>query len=802
MNHGKPDLAERARRVSDLVEMALECDPDQWSRLLNERCGDDAALRAEAESLLGYQDRAAEFIEHPAYQAAAHSLAAGDAGELNAGDTVGGYKILSLLGEGGMGEVYLAEDALLGRKVAIKVVKRGFGRGNLIRHFRQEERILAGLNHPNIARLYGAITMEDGTPCFVMEYVEGERLEEYCELRRLGLKERLQLFRKLCTAVSYAHQHLVIHRDLKPGNIRVTGEGEPKLLDFGIAKLIDDNAGQEPNATITLARVMTPEYASPEQVRGDPMTTASDVYSLGVILYELLTGQKPYRLAGRSPDEVSRAVAEQQPTRPSVASAANPGSPAENRKSLRGDLDNIVLMAMRKEPQRRYISVGQFSEDIRRHLESLPVLAREDTWSYRSRKFIKRHTVGVAAAVLVALTLVAGILATAWQARRAENQRARAERRFQDVRQLANSLMFELHDAIENLPGSTAARVLLVRRALEYLDSLARESGEDPSLQRELAAAYLKVGNVQGNPTNANLGDSNGALQSYQKSLAITQKLLAQANDPQTKGSLALILRKVADVEANSNRVGDGVATARRSLAIFKGLADASPADSAAQMAVAIGHLKLGDILGNPNFLNLGDQAGALQNYDATLNILVSLHARSPSDAKTRRYLGMIHERIGAMRELQEDTRGALLEYQSSAAIRVPLAAEFPNETPIVRDAAIAYEKLGNAMAASGDWEAALENRHKALEIFRNLAEADPKDFAAQRSLAISYIHLGDLFGSPEGPNLGRQAEAIAAYQRANDLLTPHADGSDPSIQSRLSEVRDRLRKLQNGQEN
>ena len=258
---------EKAQRVSEIVEGALECEAADWPSFLDRSCGDELPLRREVESLLGYREKATDFIEGPAYVNAASDLGANE-GELQSGECLGEYRIISLLGEGGMGEVYLAEDLKLSRQVAIKLVKAGFGRANLIRHFQREEKILASLTHPNIARLYGGGISNTGLPYFVMEYVEGERFDAYCESRKLKLSERLELFRKVCSAVSYAHQHLVIHRDIKPANIRVSMEGEPKLLDFGIAKLVDPQTEPLGGATMTLESVMTPEYASPEQVRG------------------------------------------------------------------------------------------------------------------------------------------------------------------------------------------------------------------------------------------------------------------------------------------------------------------------------------------------------------------------------------------------------------------------------------------------------------------------------------------------------------------------------------------------------
>jgi len=488
---------DQSQRVAEIVEAALERDGADWPSFLDESCGDDLPLRREVESLLGYQRKATDFIEEPAYQNNAESLAE-EGGELNPGELLGNYKILSLLGEGGMGEVYLAEDLNLRRQVAIKLVKAGFGRANLIRHFQREERILAALTHPNIARLYGGGVSPSGVPYFVMEYVEGERLDRYCEARKLKLPERLELFRKVCSAVSYAHQHLVIHRDIKPANIRVTTEGEPKLLDFGIAKLVDPQTEPMGEVTVTLQRVMTPEYASPEQVQGGEVTTASDIYSLGVVLYELLTGQRPYRIKGRNSDQVMRAITEQDPPRPSTAlSKQSPSSVILNPRVLRGDLDNIALMAMRKEPGRRYSSVAQFSEDIRRHVEGLPVVARKDTVGYRSAKFVRRHRVGVAAATLVAMAIIAGLIVALWEANQARAQR--------DVAQRINTFL-------QDMLGAAAPEVkgvdVKVADVLSDASSRAqRELADQPRVMADvlmtLGRTYISLGQYK--PAEANL---------------------------------------------------------------------------------------------------------------------------------------------------------------------------------------------------------------------------------------------------------------------------------------------------------
>jgi serine/threonine-protein kinase len=420
---------DRWRQVEEVVQAALDCEPEQRSALLDAACTGDEALRREVESLLA-ASRDSDFTEAPAFQDAIRLL--GNKKPL-AGRHIGPYRVTRELGQGGMGEVYLAAraDEAFEKQVAIKVIQRGLGTESMIQRFRAERQILASLDHPNITRLLDGGITEDGLQYLVMEYIEGEAIDQYCQKRNLGIAERLTLFLQVCAAVHYAHQNLIIHRDIKPSNILVTAEGVPRLLDFGIAKLLNPTA-QTNGATLTGARLMTLDYASPEQVSGQIITTASDVYSLGVVLYELLTSAKPHRLDGKTPAQVEHAICAEESAHPSEVGG----------RGLRGDLDNIVLMAMRKEPQRRYASAEQLSDDIKRHLANLPVIARADTRRYRTAKFLRRHKAGVAAAAVLVSTLTAGIVATAWQARVARLEASKAQRIntfLQDILGFANT---------------------------------------------------------------------------------------------------------------------------------------------------------------------------------------------------------------------------------------------------------------------------------------------------------------------------------------------------------------------------
>jgi non-specific serine/threonine protein kinase/serine/threonine-protein kinase len=756
-------------RVLELFSAAVELPTAQQSAFMEKVAVEQAEVFPQLASLLEL-DRQAEahsFLASSALQVEATRMAQVDFGS-RVGSRIGPYQILELIGAGGMGAIYLAErdDDQYRRRVAIKIIKRGMDTDYVLRRFGNERQILANLNHPNIARLYTGGATDDGLPYFVMEFIEGSPLIEYADRNRLTVNQRLELFRKVCAAVQYAHQNLVVHRDLKPTNILVTPDGEPKLLDFGIAKFLDSAM----DTTVMEFRALTPEYASPEQVRGEPITTASDVYSLGVLLFELLTGRRPYRITRRTPAEITKAVCEQEPLKPSaVVSSQWPvisddnGQPiaadkpiqnskfkVQNSRSLRGDLDNIALMALRKEPARRYASVAAFSEDIQRYLEGRPVSARKDTAWYRTSKFVGRHRLAVAAALIILMTLLGGVVATTWQAQAATIERARAERRFQDVRKLANSFMFEFHDAIKDLPGALNARQLVVKRALEYLDSLAQEANSDRALQSELAQAYDKVGSLT--------FDVGQTIESHRKAMLLNEALVkADPQNAEYRKQLSESYNYMSDAMKISGHSSEAIDFAKKSLAIFEWLAIEHPANQNIKALVADRNLTLGIALADA-----GDLQRALESDRAAMTIQQELVSDDPQSPARLADLSDMQSHLSNALAEEGDFARALEYHSKSFAIARDLFQADSTSARYRRSMWAAYLRTARLQLKTGDKPAAVENCQRAGQLLEQLASADPKDTGHRVGIAVTYQIYGDALAA-----VSQTKAAESDYQRA-----------------------------------
>ena len=728
---------ERWQLVKATLADTLEQDTANRADFLRAICAEDTALAREVESLL--EQPADEF---DTCAARVGLMSDQPVLEENAGRRLGAYELVRELGRGGMGAVWLARraDEQFEKLVAIKLLKRGTDTDEVLRRFRAERQILAHLDHPNISRLLDAGMTDDGLPYFVMEYVDGRRLTDFAREEHLPLRERLQLFLKICAAVQFAHQNLVVHRDLKPGNILVTAEGEPKLLDFGVARLLapGDDAWQ---MTAAGQERFTPGYASPEQVRGEAITTVSDVYSLGALLYEMLTGAPPHRFSSKTPTatQIAKAVCEEEPMRPSIA-AAEP----DLRRSLRGDLDTILLRALAKVPVRRYRGAGQMGDDLRRYLENRPVRARPDSFVYRSGKFLRRNRTATAAAALMLLSLVGGVIATARQAHIANRERARAERRFNDVRRIANSFMFEFHNAIADLPGALAARQLLTRRAVEYLDSLAQEAGDDLSLRSELALAYDKIGSLT--------FDLAQAKRAHEKALAINEALVRAApKNAAYRIQLSESYETLSDVMKIAGHSRAAIDHARKSLAVMQSLPHADPAE------VAERHVSLAIALANA-----GDFRGASQSAHTAREIQEKLLAQNPAKKETQRELEPLLALLADTSADAGDSAQALAFAKEALHTAEGLLANETANSRYRRDVWATHFRLGRLLLAAGDAAGALEHFRHALEFMEKLAAADPKDTGHRRWLALNYSAMGAAEAA-----LGQTTEALAEQEKA-----------------------------------
>lgn len=696
--------SERWKAVEELFHRTLEIPETERTAFLEAHSGGDTEMIREVRSLID-SDVAASTGSFAA-AAVKKALVSFHKVETDAsapGRKIGPYRLLHELGRGGMGTVYLAtrDDDTFKKSVAIKLVRRGMDTDFILARFRRERQILASLEHPNIARLIDGGATDDGLPYLVMEYVKGVSICEYAIKHALAVDQRLRIFLQICDAVAYAHRNFIVHRDLKPSNILVDENGVPKLLDFGISKLLvyDGTAITE---TITQdVRMLTPDYASPEQVRGEPITAAADVYSLGAVLYELLTGVKPHRIDGPTPQAVERAICEIDVQKPSEAVRA--AGDAILARRLEGDIDNIVMLAMRKETQRRYPSVQDLAADIRAHLEYHPVSARPDDLVYRSKKYLRRNWGPLAAVTAVILVLLIGVLMARREARIARTH-------FDQVRRLANTFVTTVHDEIRDLPGSTRARSMIVKTGLEYLETLAANAHGDIDLQRELGAGYRRIGDVQGSVMEANLGDTKGALESYTKALKLLENVARERPG-------ALDVRK--DILNIYRRVGD-----------------------------IYGYTKSND--------------AALRAYAHARAVGEPLLAQRPDDLGLVRSVAELYQAQALSLRLGEDLNGALDASNRATELYRQVAAKRPDDFLVRREVASAVSAAGMALGRLGRREDALRSFTEAVGELEWLVARNPQNASSRRGLMLAYSHVGDTLSEP---GVATPAEAPAALQ-------------------------------------
>ncbi len=678
---------ERWKQVEAIFERALELADGERDEFIHGACGDDHELRDEVASLIR-SDVDARAHLHEAVAAEIGHLS-NELAPTKVGQRVGPYLILELVAEGGMGEVFLAQrsDAEFERRVAIKFLQRGSYGADSIARLRDERQILATLDHPNIVRLIDGGTTDEGLPYLVMDYIEGVPLTRYARDHELAVRPRVEMFVDVCAAVQYAHQKLVVHRDLKPSNILVDATGKPRLLDFGIAKLLDPIAERSREAkTGTGMALLTPEYASPEQVRGDPVTVAADVYSLGAVLYELLV-DRPALPKTTSGLEMLRMICEVDPPRPSTQ------APRERRASIAGDLDNIVGKALQKAPAQRYASVAQLADDLVRYLTGRPVLARTATFYYRSTKFLRRHWAKVALAVAATATLAGSTAMSFVQARRANEAAHRAERRFDEVRALARSLLFELDPKLRDLTGATAARAFVVERALEYLDRLASEAHGDVALEREVALAYMRVGDIQGNPYEPNLGKHEDALVSYAKARAI----IAQLPDDIERRKLSEAASFGTAFFDQALGRFDAIATELHdAFAIVDGL----PSDQVDPPLVARGYSCM-----LQRDIDIADVASAERDAAAMTAFVGAWHQRDNSPV-ARYWYGITANSVGRVKLWLADPDAGIEADRPALAELDKLASEFPDDLRYARERALTLWLVSGAYSGFGDnWD-------------------------------------------------------------------------------------------------
>jgi eukaryotic-like serine/threonine-protein kinase len=760
-------MGQHWQRLQDIFDQICVLDEDSRRVALDRECDGDDTLRGEALRLLRAYD------EERAANAEANSA--------QEGRRFGAWETIRLLARGGMGEVWLAQraDGQHDQRAALKILSPYLAAPDSIDRFRRERQFLARLEHPNIARLLDGGMSPRGEPYLVMEYVDGIRLDHYSDQHHLSIRARLELMIKVCSAVNAAHQFLVVHRDLKPGNILVTEDGEPKLLDFGIAKMIDAETGREQTATVNL--FLTPMYSSPEILRGEPATVVSDVYSLGVVLYELLTGRRPFSTSNAFPAaELERALHETAPARPANvtedAALHRSTTPLRLRQMLEGDLTTILNKALQHDPSQRYQSAERLAEDLSLYLSNRPILARPQTLHYRAAKFVSRHRLTVGLAALTLLGIALGVASTITEKRV-------AERRFEEVRRLAHYVLFDLYDQVSNLSGSTRVRAEMANRATDYLNTLSREAKDDRGLRLELADGYLRLGDIQGNMFRTNLGNTRAALGTYGKALSMLDPL---ENDPGAVRLRTLIELHRAQATDSSTATKEAFDHLRAAVERFEKLAGNPPSiEDDYQLGQA--YSMLGQLLQqHGGWITMSGTNGA--ELDRAETYLRRAIGSQPSEPNYAYSLAELLDRRAQLNATLQPQRGIFYDQQ---AIDVLARVREPDRSyPAFRILlARAHSVMAFAYGQINQFDAAEQHAALAEQIYLPLVAANPEDHDVRYRLAVLRRIRGNVnaYAKRWTESADDYAKGIADY----DILLQ--TGPNPQYRGYQAELRMRM---------
>lgn len=749
-------------RVRGVLVAVLEVAPAQRQALLDTLCVGDAALRAEVEGLLECEDKLPEQLPPEIWNSLAEAFAQPD----RSGERVGVFELESCLGEGGSSTVYAARRVdEFTQRVAIKLLRSHVG-ATVARRFGIERATLARLSHPHIAKLFDAGTLDDGTPYLVLELVQGRNWTQWLEDDRPPLRERIEKFLSICSAVEHAHQRLLVHRDIKPSNLMIDADGRAMLLDFGIAKLLDDTQ----SATLTREGgfALTPAYAAPEQLRGEPVSTATDVYALGLVLYETLAAQHAFGSA----DGATVALRSQQPAPPSKRpSQTHADGHAVAAAAMRGDPDNIVMKALEPEPARRYASVAALAGDLRAWLEGRPVSARAPSWRYVAGKFIRRHPIGVALTGVALLSVAAALFV-------ATQETARARRHLTEARALAHDILTEYPEQIAQLPGSLPVQERMVRDAMRYLDSLREVAGRDVALTRELASGYLRIGDIQGNPYRANLGDIAGAEASYALArVALDQWHRLAPGSAGTELLHARLTARQAALDHQQGRLEQAAIGFRAALHAFAAL-PVEERDAATLMEHAATLQFHGDLLGNTGQASLVDvQAGAAQ-HAAARQLLIDAQKRFPDDSDLQLGMAAALERDGDEAFFARELQRASASYGDAIARIEALLEHKPGSVTLRRVHAGLHSRMAQVLDLGGDLDAAIAAATQSVAIIESLLAADPTNdqlrqgAGAGLGVLAKMLMRGGRFDAA-GPIIDRQ---IAVNQRRLDATPGNSE--------------------------